>query len=144
MARRAVNDLQLHRQILHQISHTPQYLEQRYSNLETPALIVWGTEDKVLNPLGAETLRRLFLNSEVKLMSGIGHLPMLEAPELATADFLNFQKRLSTMPRRRGVKKIVKCRQRKIWQAAPPLLRRHPGFQPEKNVRLPISITSGV
>ncbi|MBP7079787.1 MAG: alpha/beta fold hydrolase [Rhodocyclaceae bacterium] len=104
MARRAVNDLQLHRQILHQISHTPQYLEQRYSNLETPALIVWGTEDKVLNPLGAETLRRLFLNSEVKLMSGIGHLPMLEAPELAAADFLNFQKRLSTMPRRRGVK----------------------------------------
>lgn len=102
MARRAVNDLQLHRQILHQFVGTPQYLEQCFANLETPAYIVWGTEDKILHPLGAEAIRRLFLNNEVKMMTGIGHLPMMEVPEIAAKDYLGFRQRLSTMPMRRG------------------------------------------
>ncbi|MBL0076074.1 MAG: alpha/beta fold hydrolase [Rhodocyclaceae bacterium] len=100
LARRAVSDLQLHRQILHQFVGDPQYLEQCFVNLETPALIVWGSEDKVLHPLGADTLHRLFINSEVKIMDGIGHLPMLEDPEQTAADYIAFRAKLDTMPRR--------------------------------------------
>ena len=103
MARRAVRDFQLHRQILREFIDDPQYLEQCYASLETPALIVWGAEDKVLHPLGAETLKRLFINSEVKIMKGIGHLPHLEDAEQTAADFLAFQQRLPAMPRKTGV-----------------------------------------
>jgi NADPH-dependent curcumin reductase len=100
LARRAVGDLQLHRQILHQFVGIPQFLEQCFANLETPAYIVWGTEDKILHPLGAEAIRRLFLNSEVNMMKGIGHLPMMEVPDVTAKDYMGFRQRLSTMPKR--------------------------------------------
>ena len=93
LARRAVADFSLHRQILTQFIGESPVLEAQFSTIDAPALIVWGMEDRILNPAGAEELRGLFPNSELRLMPGIGHLPMMEAPEIVARDYLTFRSR---------------------------------------------------
>lgn len=92
LARRAVADYALHQTILQQFAGESPLLEAQFKTLPTPALIVWGLEDRILSPAGAETLQALFPNSEVKLMADIGHLPMMEAPAETASDYLAFRR----------------------------------------------------
>jgi pimeloyl-ACP methyl ester carboxylesterase len=92
LLRRAIADFALHSAILNDLLHHSPTLESQIKTLATPALIVWGAEDKVLNPAGAKVMQSLLPNSKIIMMTGIGHLPMLEAPgETATA-FLDWVK----------------------------------------------------
>lgn len=59
--------------------------------LATPTLIVWGDRDRVLHPSGAAILHHFLPHSQVSMMAGIGHLPMLEAPGAAARDYLAFR-----------------------------------------------------
>ncbi len=94
LGRRAVADFELHTQIMRQMSQSP-LLEESFKPMPTPALIVWGAEDKILSPAGAESFRLLFPNSQVIIMDGIGHLPMVEAPQQTASDYLAYRKGLS-------------------------------------------------
>ncbi|MEJ7805356.1 MAG: alpha/beta hydrolase [Telluria sp.] len=93
LGRRAVADLELHTRIMRQLADSP-LLEHSFQPMETPALIVWGAEDEILSPAGAESFRLLFPNSRVIIMEGIGHLPMAEAPAQSASDYLAFRKEL--------------------------------------------------
>ena len=55
--------------------------------LAQPTLIVWGEQDRVLDPSGAVTLSRLLPQSRVNYLSGVGHLPQLEAPRQVADDY---------------------------------------------------------
>jgi len=89
LAQRAVADYPLHAQIMKDLVGSP-----RLSGpIDVPALIVWGTEDRILHPQGAAAMQALMPHSEVLMMEGIGHLPMLEAPRRTARDFLAFQRR---------------------------------------------------
>jgi pimeloyl-ACP methyl ester carboxylesterase len=46
-----------------------------------PTLLVWGSRDGAVDPASAIPLRRQFADCELRMMSGIGHLPYEEAPE---------------------------------------------------------------
>ncbi len=94
LGRRAVADFDLHTSIMRQLADSP-LLELTYKPMQTPALIVWGKEDEILSPAGAESFRTLFPNSKVILMDGIGHLPMAEAPEQTARDYLAYR---ATLP----------------------------------------------
>lgn len=96
LARRGVADFALHSKILAQLAESP-LLETQYQDraLATPTLIVWGCEDQILHPAGAKTLQALFPNSRVHLMPGVGHLPMLEAPQQTALDYLSYRDALS-------------------------------------------------
>jgi triacylglycerol lipase len=94
LGRRAVADFELHTNIMRQMSESP-LLEVAYQPMQTPALIVWGKEDAILNPAGAESFRQLFPNSKVIIMEGIGHLPMAEAPEQTARDYLAYRATLA-------------------------------------------------
>ena len=89
LGRRGANDYPLHTRILRQLTTVP-LLEQQFANLQMPTLVVWGAQDQILHPSGADTLRRLFRNSRVIIMPGVGHLPMVEAPRQTARDFLDF------------------------------------------------------
>ena len=91
LGRRAVADLELHTLIMRQISESP-LLADSFKPMNTPALIVWGAEDEILNPAGAQSFHLLFPNSRVIIMDGIGHLPMVEAPHQTANDYLAFRK----------------------------------------------------
>ncbi|MDH3589451.1 MAG: alpha/beta hydrolase, partial [Gammaproteobacteria bacterium] len=62
------------------------------TGLDIPTLVVWGRLDRVLHPGGATKLEALLDNETVELMSGVGHLPMLEQPKPTADRFLQFQR----------------------------------------------------
>lgn len=66
-------------------------VEERIRGLAIPALIVWGQQDRVLHPGSAGVLQMLLIRSEVVMLPGVGHLPMLEAPEKCALDYLRFR-----------------------------------------------------
>jgi pimeloyl-ACP methyl ester carboxylesterase len=66
-------------------------VEERIRGLPIPALIAWGQQDRVLHPGSAGILQMLLIKSEVVMLPGVGHLPMIEAPEKCALDYLRFR-----------------------------------------------------
>jgi len=89
-ARRAMADLPLHTGIMAQLAASPP-LEEQFSAIAIPALIVWGEEDRMLDPAGASALHVLLPDSRMRMMPSVGHMPMLEAPAQAASDYLGFR-----------------------------------------------------
>lgn len=69
-------------------------LEDRLAGLQVPALIVFGDGDRAVHPSAGEVLKAALPNSQLILMQGIGHLPMLEAPRRTAHDYIAFRSRL--------------------------------------------------
>jgi triacylglycerol lipase len=93
LAQRAVKDFALHSAIMSEIRDEAM-LETQFHDLPTPALIVWGERDLILDPRGAQAMAKLFVQAKVIMMADIGHLPMLEAPRTSARDYLAFRKSL--------------------------------------------------
>jgi pimeloyl-ACP methyl ester carboxylesterase len=66
-------------------------VEDRVSGLKTPSLIVWGDSDRLINVATADILHKLLPNSQVVIMPGIGHVPMIERPRQSAEDYLRFR-----------------------------------------------------
>jgi abhydrolase domain-containing protein 6 len=92
LAARAAADYPLHSKIFFEINGewvaTP--LEKAVAGLQTPTRIVWGERDNLLPIANAEQLRAAMPNSSVLRLPGIGHIPMIEAPEVVAQDYLEF------------------------------------------------------
>lgn len=84
-------DFDLHKQILKTLTMTTTPIETRYSNLTTPALIVTGDQDRIVPPASVNTLAKVFVNSKVIVMPGVGHIPMFESPKQTVQDYLEFR-----------------------------------------------------
>jgi pimeloyl-ACP methyl ester carboxylesterase len=89
MARPRIRNFALEKRILGQIQ--ADRMEERVKGLATPALIVWGSQDRVLDVASAEALHKLLPQSRVKIMPGIGHIPMLERPRQSAEDYFAFR-----------------------------------------------------
>jgi pimeloyl-ACP methyl ester carboxylesterase len=63
--------------------------QKRYSQIEAPALLLWGREDAVTLPAVADRLSR-DLRARVALYPSCGHFPMIEAAERSGADLARF------------------------------------------------------
>ena len=66
--------------------------DRRLSELGTPTLVVWGTEDKVNRPSGGRTLARTMPRCDLLSVSGVGHWVQWERAELfnrVTSAFLD-------------------------------------------------------
>jgi len=87
----AIRNYPLHTRIFRELVAQPFTLEQAVAGLPTPALIVWGDQDRVLDVSGAEVLHRALPASRMVTMPGVGHLPMLEAPRRTAADYRAFR-----------------------------------------------------
>jgi pimeloyl-ACP methyl ester carboxylesterase len=59
-----------------------------------PTLVVWGRADRALNPGAAAAYRAARGRVDVVVLDGVGHLPMLEAPDRVAADYLRFREAL--------------------------------------------------
>jgi pimeloyl-ACP methyl ester carboxylesterase len=66
-------------------------LDERLRDLAVPTLVVFGTEDRALNPKAAAAYAAATPKAQVLLMQGIGHVPMVEAPALAAESYLKFR-----------------------------------------------------
>lgn len=73
-------------------------VEERVTGMAIPTLIVWGEKDRGINVATASVLHKLMPNSQVIIMSGIGHLPMIERPQQCAEDYLRFRASLLRIP----------------------------------------------
>ncbi len=89
MARERINNYDLEKRIFKELSTDS--IEEHVAGLKTPTLIVWGDNDRVINMATAGVLNKLMPDSQVIIMPGVGHLPMLEQPEKAADDYLKFR-----------------------------------------------------
>lgn len=60
------------------------------SKVSAPTLIIWGTEDRVIDVKNAQVFQRLMPNASVRMYDGIGHVPMLEVPSRSAQDVTEF------------------------------------------------------
>lgn len=65
----------------------------RVGEIKVPTLILFGAKDRLINPTAAQTFHERIAGSEVVIESGIGHLPMEEAPDETAAAIADFLKR---------------------------------------------------
>lgn len=66
-------------------------LQAHVAKVAVPSLALWGAEDRVFDVSGAQALTALLPHADVRILRGIGHLPMMEAPRETArlyADFL--------------------------------------------------------
>jgi pimeloyl-ACP methyl ester carboxylesterase len=89
MAKARISNYELEKRILNEIAADS--LDKFMVGLKTPTLIVWGDKDRVINPATAEILHKMMPRSKVIIMSGIGHLPMIEQPRKSAEDYLKFR-----------------------------------------------------
>lgn len=89
MARERIRNFDLEKKIFEQIRDDR--VEDRIKGMTTPSLIVWGREDRAIDVGTAEVLHAMLPNSQVVILDGIGHLPMLEAVERSADDYLRFR-----------------------------------------------------
>ena len=94
LAERAVAAYPLNARIFEQIRFQSPALEDEVAGLDTPVLIHWGEQDRVLHVSGAAVLEGVLPNARVIRLPGIGHLPMLEAEARVARDYIEFRDRL--------------------------------------------------
>ncbi|MGA9111194.1 MAG: alpha/beta hydrolase [Smithella sp.] len=92
MAQERIRNYDLEKRIMKEMSSDS--AEKYVTGLTTPTLIVWGDKDRVINPATAEILHKMIPASEVIMMKGLGHLPMLEEPRQSAEDYLKFREAL--------------------------------------------------
>lgn len=66
-------------------------MADRIGAIKVPVLILFGKQDRLVNPTAAQSFHERIAGSEVVLLDGIGHIPMEEAPDataMAISDFL--------------------------------------------------------
>ncbi len=89
MAKERIRNYELEKRILKEIAADS--VEKYVTGLKTPTLIIFGDKDRAINPATAEILHKLMPRSEVIIMKGIGHLPMIEQPRKSAEDYLKFR-----------------------------------------------------
>ncbi len=89
MAQQRIRNFSLEERIFKQISTYS--VEKEIAGMDIPALIVFGERDRAISPATAEDLHKLLPHSQVIIMQGLGHLPMLEKPEQSAKDYLRFR-----------------------------------------------------
>lgn len=66
-------------------------LEDKIKGMPIPAHMLWGDQDRVHAVGGVDVLMDILPQSSRTILSGIGHLPMLEAAEASAKDYLAFR-----------------------------------------------------
>jgi pimeloyl-ACP methyl ester carboxylesterase len=91
LAQEQIQHVPLAEKIFNQIVHDS--VEQRVNGLDTPSLIVWGSDDRAINVKTAPVLNKLLPYSKLIIMRNTGHLPMVEYPRACAKDYLRFRGR---------------------------------------------------
>lgn len=74
-------------------------LDGRLGEITTPAYVVWGEADRLVDPSAAKVWAGGLPNATLVTYSGIGHMPMLEIPERSADDYREF---LASVPSNDG------------------------------------------
>ncbi|MES2949944.1 MAG: alpha/beta fold hydrolase [Pseudomonadota bacterium] len=73
-------------------------LDTRIAGLQQPALVLWGGKDQVFHASGVAVLRERLKNPSIHVLPGVGHLPMMEAPQATAQMYAQFLSELPQQP----------------------------------------------
>jgi pimeloyl-ACP methyl ester carboxylesterase len=76
--------------IYNDLANQPSPMENALNQLPARTLILWGDQDRLTHVSGASILESLMPNAKAIVMPNIGHIPMMEAPELTAKYYLEF------------------------------------------------------
>ncbi|MGC2696452.1 MAG: alpha/beta hydrolase [Candidatus Angelobacter sp.] len=68
-------------------------LLERLAQIKAPALIIWGDQDRVLHVSSADVFKQGIANSELLLLRGSGHMPLVENARQCATAWLAFQEK---------------------------------------------------
>jgi abhydrolase domain-containing protein 6 len=91
LASHAIRNHAKSRQIFDEMQMNDPALADRLPRIEAPALIVWGDQDRVLHVSSAELFRKGIRNSEVVVIHGSGHMPLVENARQCAAAWVAFR-----------------------------------------------------
>lgn len=81
--------------------HMPDVDAPGLSACRAPTLVLWGDHDRLVHVSGIHTARALLPTAQSRILRGIGHLPMVEAPRLSARMLHRFwQEQAHALPRR--------------------------------------------
>lgn len=91
LAARAVAAQPLRAQQFADLVEEANALEPLIDNLPIPTHVLWGAQDRVLHVGAVTVLSAVLPQVTHTILPGIGHLPMVEAPEATARDYLAFR-----------------------------------------------------
>lgn len=65
-------------------------LENKFANIKAPTLIIWGQDDRAINVKNIDKYAQLIPGAKKLILEDIGHLAMLEAPDISAQAMLDF------------------------------------------------------
>lgn len=84
LSERAVDDHVLHEKIFHDaLFNDINFLLLDLDKIKAPTLIIWGEQDRVLSPENAKVFKKYIPDSRVQIFPNVGHIPMIEIPEIS-------------------------------------------------------------
>jgi pimeloyl-ACP methyl ester carboxylesterase len=93
----AINNFSTNKKIFYDIHHTVKHqvnfsspVDLALTGFDRPTLITWGERDSILHPEGAHVLHKTIPTSTVQIIKNVGHVPMIEAPQITAKQFIDF------------------------------------------------------
>ena len=76
------------RTVLAELAGERDLLRPCLPEIRQPTLVVWGEEDRILDPSAAPVWKGALPDGEVLLLPGVGHVPQMEQPEAMAERFV--------------------------------------------------------
>ena len=77
--------------VMIQKAFTPDSFAMAGRIIDSPVLILWGDQDRIVNKEVAQELQSLLKNAEKPIIyKGVGHMPLLELDQVVAQDYLKF------------------------------------------------------
>jgi pimeloyl-ACP methyl ester carboxylesterase len=90
LANHSIRNATKSQQIFTEMQTNDPPLAERLSHINAPALIIWGDQDRVLHVSCADLFRQGIKSSEVMVIPGSGHMPLVENARQCAAAWLAF------------------------------------------------------
>jgi len=91
MAEKAVKNKPINDKIFSDLRGEHQYdFQEELKRITAPTLILWGAKDRIIAVENAQIFNQLIPGSKTVILEGIGHAPMIEAPEKSAKICLDF------------------------------------------------------
>lgn len=94
-AQERIANKELESKILEQIvTDTVEERAQIIAEYNIPTLVVWGEKDQVIKPETVNAIKEIIPQTQIVMMKGVGHVPMIEAVKQTAEDYKAFRVRL--------------------------------------------------
>ena len=91
-AQERIANKELESKILEQIvTDTVEERAQIIAEYNIPTLVVWGEKDQVIKPETVNAIKEIIPQTQIVMMKGVGHVPMIEAVKQTAEDYKAFR-----------------------------------------------------